>query len=93
MDCYPIAMKRQLPDFVNTNIDPCEHFYEFVCDKLTPKKHVDVINDVDDNEHKWTSVRHELHAKLMSKLDNQSLTTQGTVLLNKRILRIYSLFI
>ncbi|CAF0771395.1 unnamed protein product [Adineta ricciae] len=87
VDCYAIAMKRQLPDFVNTNIDPCEHFYEFVCDKLTPKKHVDVIDDVDDNEHKWTSVRHELHAKLMSKLDNQSLTTQ-----DNRITSVYHLY-
>lgn len=63
----PITKKRQLPDFVNVNIDPCEHFYDFVCDKWTRKtSEVGLLNE---NDQKWIHIRHHLHDQL---LNNQS---------------------
>ncbi|UJR26023.1 hypothetical protein I4U23_007369 [Adineta vaga] len=81
------ARKRQLPDFVNINIDPCEHFYDFVCDKWTRRKHMEDIDGKDDNEPKWTSIRHQLHGKLMTNLSNQSILIQ-----NNHITSIYRLY-
>ena len=70
-DMHTIAKKRQLPDYVNLNIDPCEHFYEFVCDKWTRRKHMEEINGEEDIEQKWTYIRHEIHDKLMTNSSNQ----------------------
>ena len=58
--------KRQLYNFVNTSIDPCENFYDFVCDKWTRNK---TFDDDDDDQDKWRRIRHHFHDQLMS---NQS---------------------
>jgi hypothetical protein len=65
-----IAKKRQLPDFVNINIDPCEDFYEFVCDKWTHRTKIERYNDKEENEQKWTRIRHRIHDKLMVNITN-----------------------
>ena len=68
----PIAKKRQLPDFVNTNIDPCENFYDFVCDKWSER------TKVEEYEQKWTRIRHRMHDKLMINMNNtQSKSSEG----------------
>ncbi|CAF3742913.1 unnamed protein product [Adineta steineri] len=67
---YPIAKKRQLQDFVNINIDPCENFYDFVCDKWTQEKKVDIYNDEEEYQQKWTRIRHKIHDKLMINMSN-----------------------
>ncbi len=70
-----ISKKRQLPDFVNINIDPCEHFYDFVCDKLTRRKNLERFNNEEEEfEQKWTRIRHEFHDKLMINISNQPKT-------------------
>jgi hypothetical protein len=73
-----IAKKRQLPDFVNTNIDPCEHFYEFVCDKWTRQTKIARYNDKEENEQKWTRIRHKIHDKLMVNISyNESRSSES----------------
>ena len=64
-----VAKKRQLPDFVNADIDPCEHFYEFVCDKWTRRNKIERHGYGNDTERKWSTVRHVIHDRLLS---NQS---------------------
>ena len=80
-----IAKKRQLPDYVNINIDPCEHFYDFVCDKWKSQQRqaqqlaldgsdedVTGTPDGDDYEEKWTQTRREMHSQLMGDPSNQT---------------------
>jgi uncharacterized membrane protein len=67
---YSIAKKRQLPDFVNINIDPCEYFYEFVCDKWTRRKKTERYDNGEEYEQKWTRIRHEIHDKLMVNISS-----------------------
>jgi hypothetical protein len=74
----PIAQKRQLPDFVNINIDPCEHFYEFVCDKWTKRKKLERYEE--EYEQKWTRIRHRIHDKLMVNIsinNNPSISNES----------------
>jgi hypothetical protein len=66
----PIARKRQLPDFVNLNIDPCEHFYEFVCDKWTRRRKLEGNENEEEYEQKWTRIRHRIHDKLMINISS-----------------------
>jgi len=63
-----IAKKRQLPDFVNINIDPCENFYEFVCDQWTQRKKLEIYEE--EYEQKWTRIRHKIHDTLMVNISN-----------------------
>lgn len=65
----PIAKKRQLPDFVNINIDPCENFYEFVCDKWPQRKKLEKSEE-EEVEYKWTRIRHRIHDTLMVNITN-----------------------
>ena len=62
----PIAKRRQLPSFVNLNKDPCDNFYEFVCDKWIERKQSEIYED--ENERKWTRIRHRIHDTLMANL-------------------------
>jgi hypothetical protein len=64
----PIAKRRQLPDFVNLDIDPCEHFYQFVCDKWTQRKKLERYGE--EYEHEWTRIRHRIHDTLMINISN-----------------------
>ncbi len=73
----PTARKRQLPDFVNINIDPCEHFYDFVCDKLIRRKNIERNNNEEEFEQTWTRIRHQFHDKLMTNISNQSITNES----------------
>lgn len=81
-----IAMKRQLPDYVNINIDPCEHFYDFVCDKWKTAQGLgldrsadDLAIDEDEYEQKWSQARSHMHGRLMSDLDNQTLSNDESM--------------
>ena len=81
-DIAPIARKRQLQDFVNVNIDPCENFYDFVCDKWTQErkrdKYHDDLDDEDTSKHQWTRIRHQIHDKLMINItSDQSKSNQS----------------
>ncbi|UJR22904.1 hypothetical protein I4U23_025932 [Adineta vaga] len=86
-DMLPIARKRQLQDFVNTNIDPCENFYDFVCDKWTQQRKKersydgdDTNDDEDSYKHKWTRIRHRIHDKLMINMTkDQSKSNQNNI--------------
>jgi hypothetical protein len=72
----PIAKKRQLPDFVNINIDPCEHFYEFVCDTWTQRKKLERYEE--EYEQKWTRIRHRIHDTLMANISsNPSISSES----------------
>lgn len=74
-----IAQKLKLPDFVNINIDPCDYFYNFVCDKLRPKKPFErPINNDDQSERRWTQIRYEFHDQIMSNSNNQSIINTST---------------
>ncbi len=75
-----IAKKRQLPHFVNTNIDPCVYFYNFVCDKLTRKKSIEKFSYDEDKleQTTWTRIRHEFHDRIMSNTSNQSINQSLT---------------
>lgn len=66
----PIAKRRQLPDFVNLDKDPCENFYEFVCDKWIHRKKSEI--DQDENVNKWTRIRHHVHDTLMANINRSS---------------------
>ncbi|CAF3780866.1 unnamed protein product [Adineta steineri] len=85
----PIPKKRQLPDFVNINIDPCENFYEFVCDKWMQKRHIEEFIDKDDSEQKWTYIRHKIHGQLMTNITNQLISTESDH--TSSIYRLYQL--
>ena len=75
----PIAKKRQLPDFVNTNIDPCENFYDFVCDKWSQRAKIKNDENEAEYEQKWIRIRHRIHNKLMINMNNsQSKSSEGT---------------
>ena len=67
---FPEAKKRQLQDFVNVNIDPCENFYEFVCDKWIRQNQFERYEDEEGYKQKWTRVRHRIHDKLMVNINN-----------------------
>jgi hypothetical protein len=73
----PFTRKRQLPDFVNTNINPCEYFYDFVCDNLTRKKNLERFNHEEELEQKWTHIRHKYHDKIMTNITTQSITNES----------------
>jgi hypothetical protein len=62
------AKKRQLPNFVDVNIDPCQHFYEFVCDKLTRGKNLERYIE-DEFQQKWIHIQHDIHDKLMTNIN------------------------
>ncbi|CAF1410809.1 unnamed protein product [Rotaria sordida] len=70
---FSIAKKRQLPDFVNINIDPCENFYNFVCDKWIQRKKVEKNEDAEEYKQKWTRIQHRIHDKLMINISNSQL--------------------
>jgi hypothetical protein len=72
-----ITKKRQLPDFVNTNIDPCEHFYDFVCDKKIRRKTIEQYNNEEEYEQKSTQIRHEIHGKLMTNISSQAISSKS----------------
>jgi hypothetical protein len=74
---HSTAAKRQLPDFVNINIDPCEYFYGFVCDKWTRGKHKEKFNNIQDIQQKWTHIQQKIHDKLMTNISHQSITSEG----------------
>lgn len=65
-----IAQRLKLPDFINLKIDPCEYFYNFVCDKLPSKKS---IERVENHEDQWTQIRYDFHHRIMSNTSNQSM--------------------
>ncbi|CAF0886876.1 unnamed protein product [Adineta ricciae] len=93
-DIVPIARKRQLQDFVNVNIDPCENFYDFVCDKWTQErkrdKYHDDLDDEDTSKHQWTRIRHQIHDKLMINITtDQSKSNQNNV--SATVLTLYQL--
>ena len=74
-----IAQKLKLPDFINLKIDPCEYFYNFVCDKFTAKKSMERVENIEDQwERKWTQIRYEFHDQIMSNTSNQSITNIST---------------
>ncbi len=76
----PIAKRLQLPDFVSLNIDPCKYFYNFACNKLTPKNATEKFPyDENKPEQKWTHIRHKFHDQIMSTINNKS--TNKTFLL------------
>jgi hypothetical protein len=73
-----IAKRQQLPDFVNFDIDPCEHFYEFVCDKWIQRKKLEQYGE--EYEHKWMRIRHRLHDILMFNItDSRSISNESTI--------------
>ena len=74
-----LAKKRQLPDFVNIDVDPCEHFYQFVCDKKTPPSKLERYEDNEKHALKWTHIRSRIHDKLMTNISNgQSRSSEST---------------
>ena len=74
-----IAQKLKLPDFVNLNIDPCDYFYNFVCDKLRPKKSSErQVNPEDQLKRRWTEIRYAFHDQIMSNSSNQSMMNTST---------------
>lgn len=73
----PTAKKRQLPDYVNINIDPCDNFYDFVCDKWIRRPKVDTFSCKQESELKWTSIRHEIHDKLMANFSGKSIANES----------------
>jgi hypothetical protein len=75
----PTGKKRQLPDFINDKIDPCQYFYEFVCDKLIQKKNLDKFIQ-QEFQQKWTHIQHEIHEKLMTDI-NQPLRSNESMYL------------
>lgn len=74
---FPTTKKRQLPDYVNINIDPCENFYDFVCDNLTQKKSIETYNNQEEYEQKWIQIRHNFHDKLMIDINNQTINNRS----------------
>ncbi|CAF1948065.1 unnamed protein product [Rotaria magnacalcarata] len=85
-----IAKKRQLQDFVNLDIDPCENFYNFVCDKWIQQRK---SKDEDDYEKKRSRIRHEIHGKLMINIsNNQVISSEGNISSSQlSILKFYQL--
>ena len=77
--------KRQLPNFVNINIDPCENFYEFVCGGSGRPKRPGKFNDNREFEAKWRHVQNEIHEKIMTKISSLSIP-------NRSMNRIFLLF-
>ncbi len=88
----PIAKKRQLPDFVNINIDPCEHFYEFVCDKWIQRKKLEGSEGEYERGHeqKWTRIRHRIHDTLMVNISNTPSISSESMILFLLFLDIHS---
>ncbi|CAF2884619.1 unnamed protein product [Rotaria sp. Silwood2] len=77
---FSIAKKRQLPDFVNINIDPCENFYNFVCDKWIQQKKLEKNEDDEEYKEKWKRIRHRIHDKLMINISNsQPISSEGDI--------------
>ncbi|CAF1638548.1 unnamed protein product [Rotaria magnacalcarata] len=74
---HPLTKKLQYPDFVNTKIDLCENFHAFVCDKWTRRKVVENFNDKDDSEEQWTRMQNEIHQKLMTNTNGQSISNEN----------------
>lgn len=69
----PIAKRRQLPEFVNLDKDPCENFYEFVCDKWIQRRKSQL--DQDEYQNQWTRIRHHVHDTLMANAHENTLIT------------------
>ena len=77
-----VAKRQQLPEFVNLDIDPCEHFYQFVCDKWIQRKRIAGYGLEEDNEQKWTRIRHRMHDILMMNISiNPSISSESMMLL------------
>lgn len=62
------SKKRDLPDFVNVNIDPCEHFYNFVCDEWARGK---TRHSTSDHDYLWSKMRLEMHQQLMTNISDE----------------------
>lgn len=69
----PIARRRQLPSFVNLNKDPCENFYEFVCDKWIQAKKSEIYEN--EYERKRARIRHRIHDTLMANITSLARTS------------------
>lgn len=74
---YPIARRLQYPDFVNTNIDLCENFHEFVCNRWTKQNQRKFFDDQVDFEDKWTHIQKEIHEKIMSNISDPSILNES----------------
>ncbi|CAF4454682.1 unnamed protein product [Rotaria socialis] len=85
-----IAKKRQLQDFVNLDVDPCENFYNFVCDKWIQQRK---SKDNGDYEKKRSRIRHKIHGKLMINIsNNQIISSEGNISSSQlSILKFYQL--
>ncbi len=90
-----IAKRQQLPDFVNLDIDPCEHFYQFVCDKWIQRKRLEGYGEEEQNdEQKWIRIRHRMHDILMMNISNSpSISSESMLLLLFFVILRYSLII
>ena len=69
-----VTNKRHSPDFVNSNIDPCENFYKFVCDKWMRVKDCEFILD---DRMKRMQIQQGLHQQLMKNHTETALVIES----------------